>query len=129
MKKKYKKGAGVQLSKNFNSNEFDCRCNYSDCKWTIIDTEHVKKLQYKRSRWKSPVKILSGYRCEKHNKNVGGATRSRHLMGDATDITVKGLTPDEVADSCENFDGLGRYSTFTHIDSRGFKARWNFKKK
>ena len=35
------------------------------------------------------------------------------------------MHPDEVADACEKFDGLGRYDTFTHIDSRGSKARWD----
>ena len=35
------------------------------------------------------------------------------------------MDPDEVADACEKFDGLGRYDSFTHIDSRGSKARWD----
>lgn len=51
------------------------------------------------------------------------------MKGTATDIVVKGMTPDEVADACEKFDGLGRYDTFTHIDSRGKKARWDFRSK
>lgn len=134
MKKKYKKGSDIKLSKNFRLSEFDCKCQYSDCQWTIIDTDHIKKLQYKRGKWKKPIKITSGYRCPKHNKDVGGATRSRHAMGDATDIKVLNMTPDEVANDCENFSGLGRYNTFTHLDSRpqpnkGKKSRWDFRKK
>jgi uncharacterized protein YcbK (DUF882 family) len=89
----------------------------------------MEKLQEMRTRWKKPVSIESGYRCKKHNRDVGGATHSRHLQGDATDIKVKGLSPDEIADNCEHFDGLGRYNSFTHIDSRGTPARWDFRKK
>ena len=50
MKKKYKKGIRVQLSKNFWSTEFDSKSNYGDEEWTIIDTEHVEKLQKLREK-------------------------------------------------------------------------------
>jgi hypothetical protein len=52
------------------------------------------------------------------------------MKGTATDIAVKGMSPDEVADCAEKlFDGLGRYDTFTHVDSRGKKARWDLRSK
>ena len=35
------------------------------------------------------------------------------------------MDPSEVQDACEKFDGLGRYDTFTHIDSRGGRSRWD----
>ena len=131
--KEYKKGISTRITKNFKSEEFDCKCNYPDCTKTYIDVDHVKKLQKKRNKWRKGIKVLSGYRCPKHNTDVGGAFRSRHKMGDASDIIVKGKTPDKVADGCEDFNGLGRYDTFTHVDSRPLgeknrKARWNFKK-
>jgi len=125
--RKYKKGVSTKITDNFRSNEFDCKCEYQECKWTTIDLDHVYKLQEKRKKWGKPIKINSGYRCEKHNKDEGGSSRSRHKVSDATDIKVKGMSPDKVADDCENFDGLGRYSSFTHIDSRGWKSRWNFR--
>jgi hypothetical protein len=37
------------------------------------------------------------------------------------------MHPSEVQDACEKFDGLGRYDTFTHIDSRGSGARWDMR--
>lgn len=129
MKKQYLKGQNVRLSANFTSKEFECPCKYPECKWVIIDTDHVAKLQAKRDAWQKPVKLNSGHRCEKHNKDVGGATGSRHVKGDASDIVVIGMTPSEVADSCEDFQGLGRYDTFTHVDSRDTKkSRWDFRK-
>lgn len=127
--KEFKKGVDTRLSKNFSSKEFDCKCSNPDCKKTYIDMDHVNKLQKKREKWNRPVEITSAYRCEKHNKAVGGSTNSQHVKGTATDIKVKGLTPSQVADNCEDFDGLGRYDSFTHLDSRGYKARWNFTKK
>jgi uncharacterized protein YcbK (DUF882 family) len=129
----YKKKANTQLTKNFNSSEFDCSCKA--CKETIIDLDHVDALQKLRDKLGKSIKINSAYRCPAHNKSVGGATNSRHVIGDATDIVVEGLTPDQVADMCEaEFSGLGRYDTFTHVDSRpllkkGVKARWDFRTK
>ena len=37
-----------------------------------------------------PVKINSGYRCEKLNKAVGGVYNSQHLKGQAADICIDG---------------------------------------
>ncbi len=131
MKKQYRKGCNFQLSKNFNSDEFDCKCNYSDCQWTIVDTDHIEKLQKMRTKWKKSIRITSGYRCSKHNKDEGGSTNSRHVRGDATDIEVKNKSISVVQKDCDkaSFDGLGRYDTFTHVDSRGHTARWDFRKK
>jgi uncharacterized protein YcbK (DUF882 family) len=59
---------------------------------------------------------------------VGGAPNSRHRHADAADIVVSQVPPSNVADYLESKDpgrwGLGRYSSFTHIDTRGYSARW-----
>jgi len=77
------------------------------------------------------------YRCEAWNRANNGASKSQHLKGKAADITIKNLTPDEVANAVGKLQdggfikagGLGRYNTFTHIDIRGKKARWDYRKK
>ena len=125
--KKFKRGDKTQLTPNFAAKEFDCQCG--KCPETLIDLDHVKKLQKLRDDMGSPIKLTSAYRCPAHNKAVGGEANSVHMRGQATDIQVTGMTANEVADSCEHFDGLGRYDTFTHVDSRGSKARWDFRKK
>lgn len=133
--KQYKKGIPTNITAHFKSTEFDCNCNYSDCQWTIVDIDHILKLEFLRIKWGRPIKINSGYRCSRRNKEEGGATHSRHLVSDATDIVVQGMEPDHVAAECEEFfNGLGRYDSFTHIDSRPInpgrvKARWDFRKK
>ena len=127
--KKYKKGVKTKITSNFYSTEMDCHCNDPECKWTFIDVDHIEKLQKMRDEWKSSIKITSGYRCPMYNASIGSASNSRHTIGDATDIQVSLVTVDKVADDCEHFDGLGRYNSFTHMDSRGYKSRWDFRKK
>lgn len=125
--KKYKKSEDIKLSANFHLSEYSCKCN--DCDEVLVDLDHIAKLQQLRHDLGSPIIITSAYRCSAHNKAVGGATHSQHKLGSATDIQVLGMDPSEVQDSCEKFDGLGRYDLFTHIDSRGSKARWDEREK
>ena len=122
--KKYKKGENLKLSKNFHLSEYECSCN--NCKETLVDLDHVRKLQKLREDLGASISITSAYRCQVHNSNVGGAKNSQHKEGTATDIQVSGMDPSAVQDACEHFKGVGRYNTFTHIDSRQNKiARWD----
>lgn len=130
MIKVFEKGSSTPLSRNFNSNEFDCKCENESCKTTLIDMDHVAKLQKLRNKIKKSIKITSAYRCEAHNTAVGGAKHSQHKLGTATDIQSE-IRPNGMANWAEefSFDGIGRYDTFTHIDSRGYKARWDNRSK
>lgn len=120
----FSKGSNVQLTKNFNSDEMDCK--YGDNEITKISIEHIEHLQAFRDHIGKPIKITSGYRNLKYNRSIGSKDTSQHLKGLATDIQVKGMPPRRVADAAEKFgfDGIGRYSSFTHLDSRGSRARW-----
>lgn len=55
-------------------------------------------LQPLRDKLKRPIIITSGYRCPKLNKLVGGADNSQHVLGQAVDITVAGMTPRTLAE-------------------------------
>ena len=122
--KTYKRGQDIKLSANFHLSEFECKCSYADCVDVIVDMDHITKLQQLRDGVKKSISISSGHRCLKHNKDEDGVDESQHPKGTATDIKVSGMFPAIVQEKCEHFDGLGRYKTFTHIDSRGYKARW-----
>ncbi len=113
----------IRLSPNFTLAEFACRGDGS----VKIDPELVRKLQQLRDRVGKPVVITSGYRTPAYNKTVGGAAQSQHLYGKAADIIVEGMSPATVANHAEavGFGGIGRYSTFTHVDVRAIKARWS----
>lgn len=126
MIKQFKKGQKVQITKDFWSTEMDCKCKNLDCKITYIDIDHMTSLQDLRNEIKKPVKILSGFRCTKHNIAVKGKKGSSHLTGKATDITVDGMETEDLAKACADFDGRGVYKKkgFVHVDSRGYRARW-----
>ena len=128
--KTYAKNEDYQLSKNFKSSEFDCHGS-GCCLLTTIDDKLVKYLQLIRDYFNKPVNISSGYRCPTHNKNIGGATGSRHSKGQAADIYINGVAPIEIAKYAESIGikGIGLYETsadghFTHIDTRTSKSFW-----
>jgi len=77
-----------------------------------------------------PITVNSWYRPPDVNRSVGGARDSRHMVGDAVDFTVQGLSPFEVQKQLDPWwgdrGGLASASTFTHIDARGVKARWRY---
>ena len=121
----YTKGKSVKLTKNFKSTELDCK-GKGCCSKTPIDIELIGYLQVIRNYFGKPVTINSGYRCQKHNSNVGGAKNSRHTQGMAADLVVKGIKPKEVAKFAETIGirGIGLYNSFVHIDTRTTKFYW-----
>ena len=51
-----------------------------------------------REAWGAPIIVTSGYRCQRLNKAVGGASNSQHLYGQAADIrTVSDSREDNLA--------------------------------
>lgn len=125
-----KKGSSTKLSDHFLSNEFDCH-GAGCCSQTIINEKLVQYLEKIREHFGKPITITSAYRCAVHNRNVNGATGSRHTKGDAADIVVLGVTPRTVAQYAESIGilGIGLYETsadghFVHIDTRDYKSFW-----
>lgn len=77
--------ANKQLSKNFNSSEFDS----PDVKFSGLEMDHVfiAKLQKLRNQVNFPIIITSGFRTHEHNIKVNGSVNSSHLRGFAADIS------------------------------------------
>ncbi|MCI8486990.1 MAG: hypothetical protein HFJ20_08105 [Clostridia bacterium] len=75
--------------KHFKKNEFTCKCG---CGMNNISIELVKVLEEIRNHFGQPCIVTSGCRCATHNKRVGGVQGSRHVVGKAADIYVKGVS-------------------------------------
>ena len=128
--KTYTKSSSTKLATNFESSEFDCHGS-GCCSSTLVDDKLVTYLQQIREHFGKPVNISSGYRCATHNKNIGGATNSRHAKGQAADIYITGVAPAEIAKYAESIGilGIGLYETdsdghFVHVDTRDTKSFW-----
>lgn len=77
----------IKISKNFYLKDFQCPC----CKRVMIHPSLLEEMEKLYSMAKGKIKITSGYRCEKHNKEVGGVANSKHMKGLACDITASDL--------------------------------------
>lgn len=112
-----------QLTEHFNELEFVCN---DDSGLVAVNPKLLSMLEKLRAALGGfPVNILSGYRTPAHNDAIGGAPESLHLRGWAADIQIDNVEPEDVAAAAEPiFDGIGRYAEFTHVDVRGYRARW-----
>ena len=109
-------------------------------KWENIHKKHQENLIYIAKEILQPARellgtaihISSGYRSQKHNQAVGGASKSQHCFGKALDIYVSNLTGLELFEfMIKNYGsklgGIGLYSNeliqskFIHIDTRDKK--------
>ena len=121
-----KKDGSTYLSENFKVKEFACN-DGSDT--VLISDELVDLLQKIRDHFGVAVTINSGYRTSAYNKKVGGVSNSQHVKGTAADIVVKGVDPLTVGQYVEyimpDHGGIGVYQTFTHVDVRSNRSRWD----
>lgn len=85
-----------------------------------INTEAMDMLQRLRNRLGKPLIVISAYRSPAHNRAVGGAPASKHMLGTAFDISMANhdTVAFEAAARAVGFLGFGFYprSGFMHID-------------
>lgn len=72
----------------FNFSEFACRCCGRIPPGVRGNIEALvdNVLDPARRVFGGPVSVSSGYRCPKHNAEVGGVSGSQHLKGEAADV-------------------------------------------
>ena len=135
--------AKCNWKKYFSLHEFACACSICNRNPNTIPNgmpplELLEILTELREHFGQPITINSGYRCPTHNKNIGGAEKSRHVVGDAVDIVIK----NNITESVYNYiiskygnrpygiavsiNSNNKYAGFVHIDTRGVKARWAY---
>lgn len=120
----------MYLSEHFKRSEFACKCG---CGYDTVDSALLAVLEDIRTHFGAPTIINSACRCSQHNSDVGGSPNSQHKYGRAADITVLGTQPSIIASYLEgkypDMYGIGKYDTFTHIDTRTKgPARWDNRK-
>lgn len=103
--------------------EFSCPC----CGAWDMNHDFLSKLDRARKYARVPFRITSGFRCPRHNAEVGGKETSSHLRGYAADIAVtssavrfrvvRGLME-------AGFTRIGIGKTFIHVDADPDKPDW-----
>lgn len=122
-----KRDGDGKVSKHFRVREFASK-DGSDK--VLIDDDLVTLLEnIREAAGGKSITINSGYRSPEHNAAVGGVSNSQHVKGTATDIVVANTDPLTVGQIAEhllgNRGGIGVYQTFTHVDTRANKSRWD----
>ena len=85
MIKKYPNMHKEKISEHFNTYDFRCKCKGNH--EILIDTDLIDLLEKLYSKiGAKKVKVISGYRCPKHDKKVGGSGHGSHTTGKAADI-------------------------------------------
>jgi hypothetical protein len=129
------------LTKNFKYSDFRCKDGTPvPEKYKGRIKELALNLQVLRDTIDKPITIISGYRTKSYNDKLRikegeapGRYTSQHIHARAADIVVPGMTSTEVLEKIKELidtnamdeGGVGVYSSFTHYDIRGVKARWD----
>lgn len=94
----------IKITENFSLREFQCPC----CHAVMIHSRLAASIQRLRDALEHPLYVTSGYRCARHNAEVGGAAKSRHMRGLAADVYAP-------SDEQENLRELAKKAGFTKI--------------
>jgi hypothetical protein len=96
--------------------EFRCKCSYDDCSYTLVLDRTVSSFFLTRKHFGKPIIVTSGFRCQRHNKDVGGLATSFHKAGAAIDIQPRDLADLDLLEQRAKvfFDVVIRYDTFLH---------------
>ncbi|MDD3305796.1 MAG: D-Ala-D-Ala carboxypeptidase family metallohydrolase [Acetobacterium sp.] len=97
-----------QLTPHFHQNEFRCCCEgrYCDGFPAEMNSALISALEEIRNFFNLPLIITSGLRCQTRNREVGGIPYSKHLVGNAADCYISGISVFSLADAARQA-GLG----------------------
>lgn len=127
MTKEYVFSDRTQLSPHFNVSEFKCKCGNNHN--TVLDDTLVQKLEQLYAKLNcSKIIVTSGYRCETHDRSVGGNGSGQHTKGTAADICCYGqdgnpICSKQVCIAAQDlgFGGIANITSeyiYTHVDVR-----------
>lgn len=101
--------------KHFKFEEFRCRCcgGLPPLARANIEALVDNVLDPARQEFGRPVLVNSGYRCPKHNAEVGGVANSQHMKGEAADVRPREVG--KIIEELGKYDQLIYYPTFVHV--------------
>jgi len=72
-----------------------------------------------RAHFGKPVKVSSGFRSDKLNSRIGGATNSLHTKGQAVDFEIEGIDNKELAEWVKNNCKYDQIILEYYVDNNG----------
>lgn len=119
--------------KFFKFEEFCCRCcgGLPPAVRENIEALVTEVLDPAREQLGRAIIVNSGYRCQKHNAEVGGVPASQHLRGEAADIRCDNNKElERILTRLGRYDQLIIYPTFIHVSWKrsGVNRRMKFNK-
>ncbi len=116
-------------AKHFKPQEFASKGNG----YVRVRKEMIFSLDRVRSAVAHPVYITSAYRDQAHNALVGGVKHSRHLISDAVDINLRGLSAQQrhrlmwhlLAEGFTSFGSYSHIPNMLHADMRPNARIWH----
>ena len=103
------------MTKNFSKHEVMCKCGCGG----LPALAFMQKLQKARDIALIPFNVNSGFRCQKHNKAIGGRADSAHTKRVAVDIRCEEDKLRYIIVSAllvAGFTRIGIASTYIHVD-------------
>ena len=93
----------------------------------LTQTEHVQVGCFKpelvsllkriEQHYKRPLMVTSGYRSTGENRRAGGARKSMHLLCQAADIQIEGVSKWDLAKYLRSVQGRGGVGTYCRTES------------
>jgi hypothetical protein len=110
---------------HFDIQEMSCHCG---CKEYRMGQNIIDCLEKYRIKLDIPVIISRGVSCEKHNKKIGGASKSEHLpISQASDINVLTMNEEDMFNNgLDIFRRMGLYCVRgnLHVDTKDETLYW-----
>ena len=79
----------------FDPAEFKCKCGGKFCSGYPHEIQPLLvRICDRARRWSGhPIEVISGLRCEIHNRNENGVHNSQHMFGEAADLYFHDVSP------------------------------------
>lgn len=91
----------------------------------------MRLLKKVEDHYDKPVIVTSGYRSDRENRRIGGASGSRHTTCEAADVQIKGVSKWELAKFVRSLPDRGGVGTYCHTKSVhidvGSVRDWNWR--